>query len=462
MKKLILFLFFLSSIFGAEIVLKKEIKLKSMYLPLILKVTAESNINNVAISNDNKQILVASDNKVKIFNYDGELIKSLKFNNVIKAFFSNDDKKIFVLTDYVFHIYDAKTYNEIAYIKRNGDYFKNLFLRENLLALIEKLCCDDEISIFNTDTNEKINSFKIHNSYYRDRYNYGDFSFNLKKIALSSYNKAAIYNLKGDLLNSIPSRGKFYEIKWIDKDNIIVRSSNNNAYVFNVKTGNSVVTINNKMDRIDLLDKEHVLVFYNDKIKIFDLKKLKFLDKIYVIKGEYQNDKIKDVYLSKDKKLLAVAYSSRNMKLFDASELLSFSNSNKKLNVSKVEQKENKETPKPVMNTPKIVENKKPQLLIYASQTEGYAPLKVYFKFLSNDEDGKVVAFYVNFLGKEFVGKGDLNKSFAYTFRRPGKYRIMVAVKDNKGAITEKKVLIDVKEKPEESFDEFKKRMLGR
>jgi PKD repeat protein len=217
-------------------------------------------------------------------------------------------------------------------------------------------------------------------------------------------------------------------------------------------------TINNsRIDAVDILDKDNILIFTKNKIKIFNLKKLSFLDKIFIAIGESLNDEIVNFYLSKDKTLLAVAYKNRNVKLFDTSKAFNLNNikSSKKVVIksSDVNTKNN--------DKDKKITNKKPRLFIYASQTKGTAPLKVYFKFLSDDEDGKVISYYVNFLGKEFLGRGDLNKSFVYTFRKAGEYKIMVAVKDDKGAITEKQITINVKEKPEETFEDYKREILG-
>jgi len=104
--------------------------------------------------------------------------------------------------------------------------------------------------------------------------------------------------------------------------------------------------------------------------------------------------------------------------------------------------------------------NKKPFLKFYASTTNGFVPLKVNFKILCNDSDGKIVAYYMNFAGKERIGKGDPDgKSFSYTFREPGEYNIMFAVKDNKNAITSSEIKIKVRE---ESFEDYKKSLIGK
>jgi len=105
-------------------------------------------------------------------------------------------------------------------------------------------------------------------------------------------------------------------------------------------------------------------------------------------------------------------------------------------------------------------ENKKPFLKFYTSTANGFVPLKVNFKILCNDSDGKIVSYYMNFAGKEKIGKGDPNgKSFSYTFKRPGEYNIMFAVKDNQNAITTSEVKIKVRE---ESFEDYKKSLMGK
>ena len=83
---------------------------------------------------------------------------------------------------------------------------------------------------------------------------------------------------------------------------------------------------------------------------------------------------------------------------------------NKKINFSSITNKQNK--PKTIIKT-KIIEkkiyvkeNKKPNLVVYASKTKGFTPLEVKFKILASDEDEKIIAYYINFAGKELLKKG--------------------------------------------------------
>jgi PKD repeat protein len=232
------------------------------------------------------------------------------------------------------------------------------------------------------------------------------------------------------------------------------------------------------IDKIEILNKDNVLVFNNNIMKIFNISKSKFLNKEYIVKGKNINDDVIYVYLSDDKKLLSVAYYSNNMKFYKTSEVFkNFINTNSNNNSNNMVLQENKkivekvtqQVVKPKVIIKKIIvekkvkdtENKKPTLTIYASKIEGETPLTVNFKFLANDEDGKIASYYVNFAGQEIMHKGNPTKSFNYTFKNAGKYKIIVAVKDNKGAITTKQVTITVKPKHEESFQDYKRSLMG-
>lgn len=477
-------LFLIGSLaFAGNIYIKENNKIaQKVDVPLLFKTTALNNIQNVAISNDDKKVIMATRIKVKIFDTKTEeLIKTLRFENpVIKAQFSTDNKKIFILTNKEFYIYDSNKYKMIGKIDRVTRYsFDNFFIKNNFLTILEDYN-PTIVRIFNLKTGNKIVSFKI-NGIIKE----GDFSPNLKKIALTSNQKSFIYNLDGELLHKLPELGKYYKIKWLNNKDVVVESTNR-AYIFDIKTSEILNTIKtkNNIAGIEILDNKHIATFiYNYKMKIFDINKNNFLNKEYILKGESSNDYIESVDLSDDKILLAIAYNSKNMKLYKTSEIFkNFMTENDNLNnkISQVEEpkKEEKVNPQIVEPKPKVIikkeivekvvvkkikehENKKPTLYIYASQTEGNAPLTVNFKFVANDEDGKIASYYVNFAGKEIIHKGNPTKSFNYTFKNAGKYKIMVAVKDNKGAITTKQVTINVKPKHEENFEDYKRSLMG-
>jgi hypothetical protein len=488
---------------------KKEIN--QINLPFIFKTTTEDSIKNVAISHDDKKITVATAHKIKIFDTkEEELIKTLHFSDLIeKVKFSKDNKKIFILTNKKFYIYDANKYNELAHINMlnkdsHGDeYFVNFFIRGNFLGIIEQFDSSNDgykqryygdnstIIILNLKNREKINSFRIDDLIYN-----GDFSPNLKKIALTSNSKnytpiPYIYNLDGELLHKLPKLGKYYHIKWLNNKDVVVESINR-AYIFNIKNSKRVATIKteNNIAGFRILDNKHIATFiYNYKMKIFDIDKNDFLNKEYLFKGESGNDAMNNFDLSDDKKFLAVAYKSKNMKFYKTSDVFknfiteisnSSNNSISKETTQEIQNNisEKETSSKVVEQKPKVIikkeivekvvvkkvkehENKKPTLTIYASQTEGEAPLTVNFKFVANDEDGKIAFYYVNFAGQEIMHKGNPTKSFNYTFKNAGKYKIMVAVKDNKGAITTKQVTINVKPKHEENFEDYKRSLMG-
>ena len=458
-------------------------------MPLSFKTTTRTDIQNVAISSDDKKMLVAAKSAVKVFDVkEGELIKVLSFNSTIyKATFSEDNSKIFILTRNYFYIYDASTYKRISY--RGAYYCNTFFSKKNFLALLDN--DSNHCSLLSVSTGKEIITFNTYNNPVN-----GAFSPTMKKLAISYDYTVSIYNMNGVLLNSLPKvSSKIIDLKWLDKNRVII-VADNIAYIYNVKTSQLIAKIKNtdgsntyKIDKIVVLDNNNVLIFDdNKKIRVFNVPKLAFLNKDYLIN---ENANVSDISLSKDGKFLAVVYGNINMKFYDVSKFLNINNQLKlnnvlkntksetnsqtnkvevkKAEIKKVEIKKSQTTPQSVQ--PKVIikkeivekkvyvqskTNKKPTVEIYASKTEGIVPLKVDFKFIANDEDGKIVSYYLNFAGKEIMHKGNPSKSFTYTFRNAGKYNIMIAVKDNKGAVATKKITINARE---ESFDDFQKGM---
>ena len=438
-------------------------------LPILFKISTSYDILSTAISGDNSKIATATRNVVKVFNTKSEeLEKSFSLSEIKQVKFSKDASRLYILTSNNLYIYNTKNYKQITAIK--GVAFKYFTLNNDTSLLAVFDYNPDNTYIYDLKTGEKLAS--IHN---RIGYN-GSLAFspNSKKIALeSSNNKIYIYDTKGNLLTTSPALPNVAKIDWLDNKHILAvtytytNKERYNLYILNIKTGEIEQKVFNKkieFDTATALNSNNILIGKNNTLDIFNLTLHKFIAEFTT----KDSNKIQELDLSNNKQLLAITH-EKDVKIYNTAKLLSKYNTNKTISTKST---------LPAITTPpvpevKIVEKKvviekkvyvdshkniKPTVEIFASQTTGYAPLKVTFKIIANDEDGKISSYYINFAGKEAMAKGNPTKSFNYTFENPGNYNIMVAVKDNKGAIATKKITIKVKE---ESFNDFKKGLIG-
>ena len=440
-----------SLLFGANLYHKD---LNTNTLPLTFKISTQNNIVSVDIKNN--KILVATAYKVKVYDLSTkELEKTLAFDNIRDVKYTNDGSKIFILTQKTLYIYD-NNYKEISHI--NGKNFKafNISNDDKLLAVYDYQ--NDNTDIYNLVSGDKIST--IHKYYIKE------IEFSPKnKVALITNSKVFIYTKKGDLITSLPKLSEtIKKIIWIDDNTIDVLATAYKVgyvYRFDVKTSQIITQTSNQknLDNFVKLDKNNDLLANDNILKIFNFTTSKFIKK-YVDSTE-KNKNVVAMDLSDNHQLLAVAYGDENIQIY-------------KTNFPKLNVAMQTTTNKPktiikekVITKVKVVEKKvyvdshkniKPTLEIYASKTEGFIPLKVDFKIIANDEDGKIISYYINFAGKEVMAKGNPTKPFSYTFDKPGIYKIMVAVKDNKSAITTKQITIKARE---ESFEDYKKGLIG-
>jgi len=455
MKKIVGSIILSSSILFAGLYDKEKLPQINLTNKVILKTSTANRLNSLDILQN--KLLIADDNKIKIFDINSqELSHTEDSNNIKKAMFSTDASKLIVLTEKIVFIVDAKTYKILSKIK--GKY-TDFDTRRNILVLSSYY---DTSNVFDLNTGAKIGSLT---KYRADK---AKISPNLKKIAIYNSSKIFIYDITlKNLLNTISSKD-ISNIEWSDNKHIDVLSKYY-GYVkkFNVitsiKTSNELTFKNNHytIDAFKVLTPNTIFAANDDEGFIYDFKTNKIITKYKLS----QKDNITTIDINNG--LLAVGY-PHNSYVYNTNLKTNTITSQKNTTTPTTPKVITKVVEKPVIVEKKVVvekkvyveshKNIKPTVDIFASKTTGYAPLNVKFKIIANDEDGKIVSYYINLAGKEAIGKGNPKKSFSYTFSHPGNYNIMIAVKDNKGAIATKKITIKVRE---ESFEDYKKGLMG-
>ena len=452
MKKLVLF--FLGVFLFAEGLYNNTPKMKFLKtkLPLLLKVSMQHYVKSISL--DANLIAVMDNSKVKLFDVkNGDLIKSFNIDSGVSVKIYRN--KLFILSDKNFFIYDLNNFKLLSNKPNNNYYYRYLDINKEILGIVRGGWYVADI--YDLKEGKNLSSFQVPGSWL-------EFSPNNKYLISSD----KVYTLKGDLYTNLGIN--FNNIDWIDDENLIY-VNDKSIYMINIKNSNKTGPFYNaekeNIDYIYSLNSKYALVFNKNKIRVFDIKNKKLLKKEFILKT---NEPIKEVRILKNKMLISNRYID-NAYLYDISPILNYLkiNTNSKdmvstqIEVKKVKAAEVKPKEVTVSNNKDAVikkANQKPFLKFYVSTTNGFAPLKVDFKILCNDSDGKIVAYYMNFAGKEKIGKGNPNgKSFSYTFRKPGEYNIMFAVKDNQNAITTSEVKIRVRE---ESFEDYKKSLIGK
>jgi len=419
---------------------------------MVLKVSTQNYIQSIDINGNH--FLVNDNSKIKIFDINNkELIKTIPGKNLYKTKISTDGSKIIALSKKNVFILNAKTFSILKTIK--GDFY-NFIEKNNLLVLIDYRYKSTQ-RFYNLQSGKEILTINS-----LSHIEGGGISPNMKKIALHSDSKIFIYDMKGNLLNTI-DQSYLKKIKWSDNNSIVANVNHQQLVKFDVITSNILASIKPKYDSyhirsFNIIDSNKVLILDDNKAFLYNFNSNKPLKK-YILS---ENSNISDSIIKNH--YLGVAY-DKNSYLYKIDLKTTQTKQTQNTQISKLKPQQKVE-PKVIIKE-KIVEKKvyvnshkniKPTVDIFASQTEGISPLKVNFKIIANDEDGKIVSYYINLAGKEAIGKGNPKKSFSYTFTHPGKYKIMVAVKDNKNAIATKKIIINVKE---ESFEDYKKGLMG-
>jgi len=430
-----------------------NVKIKKENIPLSLKFSMNSTIQSISISKNH--IAIGSYSTEKIFNLNGNLENSFHYNDLKTIKIANN--KLFILTRYNLLTFDlSQNYKILSNIK-STDY-QYLDTTKELLGVVKGYYY---AYIYNLQSGKKISNFSIN-------YKWLKFSPNGKKIISDN----RIYDINGNLLVDLGIN--FHSIDWID-NNKLAYIHNNKLFIIDSlstqKEGPFLNKVNedekSRIDKVIRLNNQYMLVLYHNTATIFDTKNKKFLPKIFMLNNT-PNEEINNVDLNNNILILTFEYSHSNSAyIYDITPILKYININhsQKIDNKRLDTNPTNNKSKTIIKT-KIIEkkiyikeNKKPNLVVYASQTTGYAPLEVKFKILASDEDGKIIAYYINFAGKELLKKGSPDgKTFKYVFTQPGEYKILVAVKDDKGAITKQILTIKVKE---ESFEEYKKHLLG-
>jgi len=435
---------------------KNEVEVNNLNKQMVLKVSTQNRVQTIDINGN--YFSVNDNNKIKIFNInERELIKTIPGEKLYKTKISTDGSKIIALSKDNIFILDSQTFNVLTTIKGN---FYNFIEKNNLLVLIDNGYQSIQ-KFYNLQNGKEILTIKSLG------YIIGAaISPNMKKVALNSNNKIFIYDMKGNLLNTI-DQSYLKKIKWSDNSSIIANVDLKELVKFDVITSNILSSIQPKhsnyhsIDNFNIIDSNNVLILDDNKAFLYNFSSKKPLKK-YILS---ENSEISDSVIKNN--YLGVAYykNSYLYKINLGNSSTTQTNSTQKAQISKIEIKQKIE-PKIIIKE-KIVEKKvyvkpktniKPSVQIYASQTSGIVPLKVNFKIIANDEDGTISSYYINLAGKETMAKGNPTKSFSHTFNNPGKFKIMVAVKDNQGAVATKQITIKVRE---ETFEDYKKRMMG-
>jgi len=446
MKKIVSSLIITSGLLFADGLYSKKEVIPEINLnnQMILKTSMENYLISTDIYGNN--FLVNDKKKIKIFNINSrELIKTIPAEKIYKVQASGDNSKIIALSEKEIFIINSKNYKILSSIK--GDF---LYFIESKNILVTFNNHTDINDVYNLNNGKKLVSIP------KDNIENGAISPNLKKIALTNGYKIFIYNLNGNLLNTISlNQNSIKEIKWANNNSIFVLY-NKKVMKYDVITSQKIAETPKLQGYYSKLfstiNENNVLIANQNEAFIYNFNAKKIVKK-YNLSEKYniKSLKLKNNYLSVGYEKNAYLYKIDINKKVQPTDIKLSKNSNQEKTITKIVEKK-------VYIHDKVTGNIKPTLEVYASQTEGLIPLTVNFKILANDEDGKIASYYINFAGKEIIHKGNPSKSFNYTFNKVGKYKIMVAVKDNKGAITSKKITIQAKE---ESFNDYKKTMLG-
>ena len=435
-----------------------KVKLSHKTIPLSFKTSMKNQIESVAISNN--KVAIGSYYTEKIFDLNANLEKTFNYKHLKSLELNNN--KLFILTDYYFYTYDLNNYKLLSNISRR---YQDLDINKNLLGVVSNYYY---ATIYNIRNGKQISEFKIDGNWLM-------LSPNNQKLI--SGNK--IYDINGNLL--VDLNINFNMIDWIDNTNLLY-VNNDQLYIINSKTsikeGPFTKNVPKDIDKIKVINKNFALIFDNNKIRIFDIKNKKILTNEFTLQTAPNRD-LNKMALKNNNLIVGYGDDAFIYNIASIMQSIGIINTNipqisqkqiktPQINLPKIKQEVKSEIKPKVVVKEKIVEkkiyvtktqNKAPNLVVYASKTSGYVPLKVDFKILASDEDGKVVFYYMNFAGKEIMKKGSPDgKTLSYTFTTPGEYNVLVAIKDNNGAITKKQITIKVRE---ETFEDYKKSIIG-
>jgi WD40 repeat protein len=443
MKAFLIVLILIVSAVGDSFSINNEIILEN-----VMKGKHENEIINFSFQNNLKLLSTSQDNKLKIWSlHEQELLKEINFENSLKkAIFSTNGSYIFVLTSAKFIVLDANTYQEISHIE--GESLRDFCVLEDTNEVL--LINGRQIMYYTLGKRERTSEIAIEGLYASHTLQNIDVSLNKKYFVVSDREKIKIYNLqKKSLLNEIKSlQGNILAIKFID-DNHIAIIEPNYASIYDFKTSSLIYSSKdysqNALQNFYMKDDMFQPLLVNEEnqnLKIVDMKQKENIKQAQLPKGNFLNTTIE---ISQDNQLLAVGNNIGDIWIY---KLKDFINTSKKMTggepvIGKNIQKQ------PIA----ILPNKAPDLILEASTIEGYNPLKVDFSIIASD-DKKIDSYYINIAGNENVSKGVPPTSFSKTFYNAGEFKIVVVVKDEEGLITQKNLIVKVKEK---TFLDYKK-----
>lgn len=438
---------------------KKSSSGQLVSLQTILKGTHKSRITSVDFYKDQKLITVSRDSVIKLWDLkEQELLKTLnitkKYDFIKKVSFSSDAQEVYVLTEDKFLILSGDTLKELRYIKHSlSSYFRDYQIFDKNKKVI--LSSNYKIQVYDLTNGQLLHT--INESWTTLL----TVSPNQKYFAVKMNQKIKIYNIKtATLIVTIPYNVSF--MKFLDNKNLIM-SVDNKLYSYNFKNASEVAKYQ---------------VFKNKSIKNFyflednkALVKQKGDSLLYLI-DVYKKEKLKRVDLkssfvvllkpNKERSLLVAGLGNGDFYVYDAKQFLTLGEKIKQTASVKIAKKVDKPVvvektviiKKVIEVQPKVIE-KKPELILEASKTSGIIPLKVDFTVLVK-YDKKVVGYYINIAGEEFMKKGIPPVHFTKTFDEAGVYNILIALKTSDGDIIRKSLTIKTRE---ETFDDFKSQM---
>ena len=443
----------------------------SLKLETVLKGTHKKAILNIGFYKNEKMFTLSKDGVLKIWDIaEQELLKSINIgSNLKEALFSKDGKKIYVLEDRYFRIYNA-----INYKLENSIQLKNNLDMEITSNNEVIIVSANYLKKYNLNTGELIYNIKIDHSWYKNI----TISKNEKYVAIARNHKnVKIYRVdSGEFISQLPSFKYIEKINFLDNKNISILNNPNYSsiiYVYNFKTSEKKLQSqdykSNAITSMLVLDKNYLVI--NSKQDILKMVDKKSFKEIKRVKIDSSSVTFYGIKLSDDRSLLALGFKNGDIKLYNATNLF-----DKKQNIiqqtptklskpvvhvepkviyrDKIIEKKRVIYKEKIVYKTKTVINQAPTLILEASTTAGVIPLKVDFTILASD-DKAITSYYINLAGKESMKKGTPPTTLSKTFQNAGEYKVFVAVKDAEGKMATKSIIITPRE---ETFSDFKNR----
>ena len=439
MKKLgIVFLLFTSLLFSEYV---KNIKTSKINLELILSGALTENVEDIEFYND--KILAYSYNMLVVKNIKNQFINTLSYKNIHRAKLYKN--RIFIHPNYqdYIDIYPINGKDRLNRLLMNFQPSDFIFINDNMYALYR-----DSVYVYSLKTGEKIKKLKIGFSADTIFPTYTKGVFLIKQ-----YNNVIDIFKKDTLINKLVFNNSLINANIVDS--LLFTAEKNTKTTFNLYSLQTLKKIASfsvdKNVKSAFITKNGRYIVYSvekeKKIYIFDLKKAQTVS-YFEVKYPYGNIKLSD-----DNRYLGVYYSNGVFDIYKTDKIKGFASLKLNKKTSPVLHKPAEKTipHTPVKNSAKTA--KKPALSVHASISEGFVPLKVIFNIITDNKD-KIIGYYVNFGDSEMLKDGRPPLSIKHTYTKPGVYKVLIAVKNANGEISQKRLKIKVKE---ETFEDFKK-----